>query len=76
MYMGLMMLGRLKYVQLSCYYLSLALLRLEFLLKSGKVNNYQVQVLAELIEAGGNTLCSEIHRFINHILNKEELPEQ
>jgi hypothetical protein len=31
---------------------------------------------AELIQAGGNTLHSEIHKLINCIWNKEELPEQ
>jgi hypothetical protein len=34
------------------------------------------QILAELIRAGGETLCSEIHRFICSIWNKEELPQQ
>jgi hypothetical protein len=34
------------------------------------------QIPAELIHAGGNTLCSEIHKLINCIWNKEELPEQ
>jgi hypothetical protein len=34
------------------------------------------QILAELIQAGGNTLHSEIHKLINCIWNKEELPEQ
>jgi hypothetical protein len=33
------------------------------------------QILAELIHAGGNTLCSEIHKLINYILNKKELPQ-
>jgi hypothetical protein len=33
-------------------------------------------ILAELIQAGGNILCSEIHKLINCIWNKEELPEQ
>jgi hypothetical protein len=32
------------------------------------------QILAELIQAGGNTLHSEIHKVINSIWNKEELP--
>jgi hypothetical protein len=31
---------------------------------------------AELIQAGGNTLCSEIHKLIISISNKEELPQQ
>jgi hypothetical protein len=34
------------------------------------------QIPAELIQAGGNTLRSEIHKLINCIWNKEELPEQ
>jgi hypothetical protein len=34
------------------------------------------QIPAELIQAGGNTLGSEIHKPINCIWNKEELPEQ
>jgi hypothetical protein len=34
------------------------------------------QIPAELIQAGGNTFRCEIHKFINCIRNKEELPEQ
>jgi hypothetical protein len=34
------------------------------------------QILAELIQAGGNTLCSEIHKIINSNSNKEELPQK
>jgi hypothetical protein len=34
------------------------------------------QIPAELIQAGGNTLRSEIHKLINCIWNKEEMPEQ
>jgi len=34
------------------------------------------QILAELIQAVGNTLCFEIHKCINSILNKEELSQQ
>jgi hypothetical protein len=33
------------------------------------------QILAQLIQAGGETLCSEIHKLINSIWDKEELPE-
>jgi hypothetical protein len=36
-------------------------------------NNY---ILAELLQAGGETLLSEIHKLINSIWNKEELPDQ
>jgi hypothetical protein len=34
------------------------------------------QIPAELIQAGGSTLRSEIHKLINCIWNKKELPEQ
>jgi hypothetical protein len=34
------------------------------------------QILAELIQAGGETLQSEIHKLIDSIWSKEELPDQ
>jgi hypothetical protein len=34
------------------------------------------QIPAELIKAGGRSIRSEIHKLINSIWNKEELPEQ
>jgi hypothetical protein len=34
------------------------------------------QIPAELIKAGGSKICPEIHKLINSIWNKEELPEQ
>jgi hypothetical protein len=34
------------------------------------------QIPAEVIKAGGTTIHSEIHKLINSIWNKEELPEQ
>jgi hypothetical protein len=34
------------------------------------------QILAELIQAGVEILQSEIHKLINSILNKKELPDQ
>jgi hypothetical protein len=34
------------------------------------------QILAELYEAGDGTLVSVIHKLINSIWNKEELPDQ
>jgi hypothetical protein len=34
------------------------------------------QIPAELIHAGGETLHSEIHKLINSIWSKEELPRQ
>jgi hypothetical protein len=40
--------------------------------KSSGIN----QIPAELLQAGGNTLCSEIHRLINSLLKKEEQLKQ
>jgi hypothetical protein len=34
------------------------------------------QISAELIKTGGRTIHFEIHRFINFIWNKKELPEE
>jgi hypothetical protein len=34
------------------------------------------QILSEMIQAGGETLRSEIHTLINSIWNKEESPDQ
>jgi hypothetical protein len=34
------------------------------------------QTPAELIQAGGNTLCSGIHELINFSWNKKELPQK
>jgi hypothetical protein len=47
---------------------------------TGKLKRYKSldtnQIHAELIEAGGETLCSETHRLIRSVWNKEELPQQ
>jgi hypothetical protein len=46
----------------------------------GKLERYKspgvYQIPAELIQAGGETLCSENHKHIELIWNKEELPHQ
>jgi hypothetical protein len=46
----------------------------------GKLKSYKSlgtdQILAELIKAGGETLCSKIHKLTCSIWNKEELPQQ
>jgi hypothetical protein len=34
------------------------------------------QIPAELIQAGGETILSAIHKLINSVCNKEELPDQ
>jgi hypothetical protein len=34
------------------------------------------QILAKLVQAGGETLESEILKLVHYILNKEELPDQ
>jgi hypothetical protein len=46
----------------------------------GKLKRYKSQgtdqILAELIKAGGETLCSEICKLIHSVWNKEELSQQ
>jgi hypothetical protein len=46
----------------------------------GKMKRYKSpgsdQIPAELIQAGGETLHSDIHKLIKLIWNKEELPQQ
>jgi hypothetical protein len=45
---------------------------------TGKFKSYKSlhtdQILAELIKAGGETLCSEIHKHFCYIWSKEEFP--
>jgi hypothetical protein len=54
--------------------------RLEFEIAIAKLKKHKSpcsdQIPAELIQAGGKTLLSEIHSLINSIWNKEELPDQ
>jgi hypothetical protein len=40
------------------------------------ITSNKLSFLAEMIQAGGNTLQSKIHKLTNSILNKEELPQQ
>jgi hypothetical protein len=46
----------------------------------GKLKSYKSpatdQIPAELIKAGGEALCSEMHKLVCCIWNKEELPQQ
>jgi len=46
----------------------------------GKIKNHKSpgidQIPAELIKAGGRTICSAIHKLIISIWKKEELPEE
>ena len=46
----------------------------------GKLKNHKSpgidQIPAELIKAGGRTICSAIHKLIISIWKKEELPEE
>jgi hypothetical protein len=46
----------------------------------GKLKRYKSSgtdwIPTELIKAGGETLCSDTHKFICSIWNKEELPQQ
>jgi hypothetical protein len=53
---------------------------LEVEIANAKLKKYKSpgsdQILAELIQAGGEILLSVIHKFINSVWNKEELPDQ
>jgi hypothetical protein len=54
--------------------------RLEVEIAIAKFKKYKSpgsdQIQAELIQAGGKILLSEIHKLINSVWNKEELPDQ
>jgi hypothetical protein len=54
--------------------------RLEVEIAVAKLKKYKSlgsdQIPAELIQAGGETLLSAIHEFIDSVWNKEELPDQ
>jgi hypothetical protein len=54
--------------------------RLEVEIAIAKLKKYKSpgsdQIPSELIQAGGETLLSEIHKLINSVWNKEELPDQ
>jgi hypothetical protein len=73
MYMGQVMVGRLKYIQQS--HLCQSLLLHKFAI--GKLKRYKLpgcdQIPAELIGAGGETLHSGIHKLIKLIWSKENL---
>ena len=56
--------------KLSAFYVEMAIVKLKRH-KSPGID----QIPAELIKAGCRTIHSEIHKLINSILNKEELPE-
>jgi hypothetical protein len=53
--------------------------RLEVEIAVAKLKMYKSpgsdQILAELIQAGGELLLSAIHKLINSVWNKEELPD-
>jgi hypothetical protein len=53
---------------------------LEVEIAISKLKNYKLpgsdQILAELIQEGGETLWSEIHKLVNSVWNNEELPDQ
>jgi hypothetical protein len=54
--------------------------RLEVEITIAKLKNYKLpgsgQILAGLIQSGGKILLSAIHKLINFVWNKEELPDQ
>jgi hypothetical protein len=45
----------------------------------GKLNtNHQVLIKSQQnwLKQGGRTICSEVHKLMNSVYNKEELPEE
>jgi hypothetical protein len=51
--------------------------RLEVEIAIAKLKSINLQaVIKFLIQAGGETLLSEIHKLINSVWDKEELPDQ
>jgi hypothetical protein len=54
--------------------------RLEVEIAIAKLKEYKSpgsdQILAELIQAGGEILLSAFHKLINSVWNKKELPDQ
>ena len=73
MYFGLMLLTRIKYIELGD-----CVLRLRWLLKCWEDIDNQVLIKLQknLIQAGGGSVRSEIHKIINSFTNKEELRKQ
>jgi hypothetical protein len=72
------MLGRQKFMQHellavehTSYQVKIAIQKLQRYKSPG---NDKIPV--EIIQVGGNTLCSEIHKIINSIWNEKELPQQ
>jgi hypothetical protein len=57
-----------------------ALSRLEFKLSTAKLKKYKlpdsVETLVELLQPGGETLTSKIHKLIHSIWNMEEILDQ
>jgi len=62
--------GKLLLCETSCFEVQITI---------KKLKRYKIvgtdQISAQLIQVGCNTLCSEIHRLINSISNKEEVPQ-
>jgi len=76
MYVALMS-SRQKCIQLSHSYLSFHPFEVEIAIE--KLKRYKIpgidQILPELIQSGGKTLQSEIHKVIKSMWNKEEFPQ-
>jgi hypothetical protein len=55
----------------SCFEVEIAIAKLEKYKSPGSD-----EILAEMIQAGGEILLSEIHKLINSVWNKEDLTDQ
>jgi hypothetical protein len=76
--MRLMILGREKYIQQRHYCLIQVPLIFKLLLKSWKVTNHQVLIESQQkrLNQGGWTIRCEVHKLINFLWNKKDLPEE
>ena len=72
------MLGRQKYTQQNHKCLSQVPFEVELAIKKLKSHKSPGtdKIPAELIKAGGRTICYDIHKLIIPIWNKEEMPEE
>jgi hypothetical protein len=79
MYMGFMMLSKQKDIHPAEPLVPEPSL-VEAEIAIGKLKTYKSprtdKIRADLIKAGGETLCSDKHKLIRSICNKEELPQQ
>jgi hypothetical protein len=76
MFMGLIMLGGLKDMTAKPLLPELSASEVKIAIDKLKKYVTRCQILAELIQAGGRTVCSVIRKCINSFWNEEKLAQQ